>query len=831
MPPTYQADKQIFILNHYKNQQTLINLILNQIGEHSLTTYKLNIKSKMNRMSRLLAGMLFILQIFVQNGCKSIPQEIEFFNGKYAGYPEAETVGKEVILKNKAIKAVWVLKDNSIQLKELENGYDNSKLDLEKIVLFEIEQDNGKRFTNFDFKLQGELKTVILKPTDSLPTMALRSEGKQITGDFISTDHNISIQWSALLREGSNYIKQSIKITVKETPVQISKVVFFDGDLKGATYAGSVLGSPIVLDNFFFGLEHPIAHSKALFSRSLGGITFKEIDISDLINSGGKYVVVFQHGGGSDDFNIKAISLLEDTVEISRDEHILNGYKGSNLYTLNLENYSQTSTYKIKVDLVNKEKANGRLHIYKKRDNLLNFYVNRADELRPNTSISESSVMGVSPPGQNRRAFGYYLAQERARPYKQFLHYNCWWDITDDGASSFTSEQLIERMQAWNEKFIKPFDIKLDAFVFDDGWDDLDSVWYFDPIKFPEGFAPQAKLCKEYNSGIGVWMSPFGGYLNNKRRRIRSAHREGLETNNKGLSLAGINYYNRFKDRALDMLNNYEVNYFKFDGFGGSEPEYLPDMEAGAKLIEALRQDNPDVYVNITVGSWPSPFWLKYADCIWRGSGDLNNAGVGSITQKFMTYRDGTLHNNIVNRAPLYPLNSIMTAGIAYANLGHPSRFINDDPDDFKAMIRSSFGAGSSLQELYISHDRMKDAFWPVLAEAAKWSDENEELLEDTHWIGGSPINLEVYGFASWKPGRGVITLRNPSNKTVVYNLDFGNDLELPRGYSSTFRLKSPWKEDESKKSMSTNSESILEIEMKPFEVLVFEVSEEPNNQ
>ena len=229
--------------------------------------------------------------------------------------------------------------------------------------------------------------------------------------------------------------------------------------------------------------------------------------------------------------------------------------------------------------------ANGDFHICRKTAGLLNFYVNRTDELVPGKTISEWSVTGVSPEGQKRRAFLYYLERERARPYKQFLHYNCWWDITTDGASSFTSDQLIERMNSWNEKLIKPFGVNLQSFVFDDGWDNLDSVWYFDPVKFPHGFTPEAELCRKFNSGIGVWMSPFGGYGGNKQRRIEAAPRQGLETNDKGLSLAGPNYYNRFLTRAVDMLDNYKVNYFKFDGFGGSEPKYLPDMEAGARLI------------------------------------------------------------------------------------------------------------------------------------------------------------------------------------------------------------------------------------------------------
>ena len=734
----------------------------------------------------------FILS--TQWSCKeNPPPKTNLFSALFTEKTEAHINENEIILKNNAIKAVWKLNNNSIQLKELENRYDNSTINLENITLFEIELESGEHLKNSDFKIQGNLKISTLNPTDSLPTKALTFLGKKISGKFISNDNNISIHWSGELREGSNYIRQNIKLASNKRPVEISKITFFDGELFGANYAGSVLGSPITKDNFFFGLEHPIAKSEALFSRSLGNITEEVFNVSELISEDGTYVVAIEHGGGSDDFNVNSITLLRDSLQISTDKHVLNGYNGSNLYHLNLDDYELSGNYQIKIDLVNKDKATGIVHIYKKTNDILNFYVNRADELKLNNRISEWLVMGVAPQNQNRRAFSYYIERERARPYKQFLHYNCWWDITDDGASSFTSEQLIERMHAWNKKFIKPYNVKLDAFVFDDGWDNLDSVWHFDPVKFPKGFESQAKLCKEYNSGIGVWMSPFGGYGENKNRRVLSAKREGLETNDKGLSLAGENYFNRFYERSLDMLTNYKVNYFKYDGFGGSEPKYLLDMEAGAKLITNLRKINPDVYINITVGSWPSPFWLQYADCTWRGSGDLHNAGIGSTTQKFITYRDGTLHNNVVNRAPFYPLNSIMTVGVAYANLGHPSRYINDNIDDFKDMVRSSFSAGSSLQELYISHDRMKEEFWPILAEAVKWSNDNEDLLKDTHWIGGSPINLEVYGFASWKAGKGIVSLRNPSDKKVKFSLNLNSVFELPNEYTTDFELISPW--------------------------------------
>ena len=778
-------------------------------------------------MSKLTHRIAFIISIFLFShiSCTQVKESIQkdFFPGENPGKAEISLNKNEILLSNNAIQTIWKKEDNSIVLSEIKNKYDGDIINMEKITLFAIELDDGRQLSNRDFKLQGELTTSNLHASDSLPKKSLGIPGKEITGLFLDENKNISIQWTAQLREGSNYIRQNINVKTLIKNETVKRIIFFDGELKGAEYAGSVLGSPIKYNNFFFGLEHPIAKSNALYSRTVGDVKQDSINVSEIINTSGEYVLSFEHGGGPDDFNIQSVSFIENKKAISIDKHLLNGKDGNSFYHLNIDDYNPENKYIFHAKLINEQNATGTFHIFKKTNNLLNFYVVREDELEVGKSISEWSVIGVAPEGQQRRAFLYYLERERARPYKQFLHYNCWWDITDDGASSFTSEQLIDRMHAWNKKFIQPYDIQLQSFVFDDGWDNLDSVWFFDPIKFPDGFTPQAELCKKYNSGIGVWMSPFGGYLENKSRRIESALREGLETNSKGLSLAGPNYFNRFLERSLDMLDNYKVNYFKYDGFGGSEPKYLPDMEAGARLIKTLRQHNPDVFVNITVGSWPSPFWLKYADCTWRGSGDLHNAGLGSKTQKFMTYRDGTLHNNIVKRAPYYPLNSIMVAGIAYANLGHPAKYINDNKEDFTDMVWSFFGAGSSLQELYISHDRMKPEFWPILAEAAKWSKKNEDILCDVHWIGGSPINLEVYGFAAWKQGYGTLTLRNPSDKPQQFILDLKTIFEIPGIIPQKYTLVNMLNTENDTFEVLTNKPLIITLE--PFELKVFEAN------
>lgn len=767
---------------------------------------------------------ILLAVLFGLSSCEQMKMEESFFPGKNPGQATGCLNQSELVLANEALHARWRLQNNSIVPAEFTNKYDGAQVDLKDIVLFAIDCQGGRRLTHRDFHLVGKPVVNDLAVVDSLPTQALRFAGKEIAALLTDREGGLTVQWRAQLRNGANYLRQNIEIKAVSKAVQIRTVTFFDGSLQGASYAGLVLGSLIEYRNFFFGFEHPLAHSKALLSRQIGSLSQPEIDITEHVAAAGDYLITVTAGSGPIDYNLNSLTLLENDRAISHCKHPYNGENGSSQYLLQLPTYHPQARYRIVTEVENREKACGELALHMKTDHIINFFVNRVDTLTPGKIISEWSVMGVAPAGQKRRAFLYYLERERARPYHQFLHYNCWWDITDDGASSFTSEQLLERMHAWNEKFIKPYQVQLQSFVFDDGWDDLSHVWHFSPEKFPHGFAPQAELCRKMASGIGVWMSPFGGYLDNKRRRIASAQAEGSETNDKGLSLAGPKYYNRFLERALDMLDHYKVNYFKFDGFGGSEEKYLSDMEAGARLIRTLRRHSPDVYINITVGSWPSPFWLKYADCIWRGSGDLHMAGKGSTTQRFMTYRDGTVFNNLVRQAPYYPLNSIMTVGIAYANLGHPATCINDNIDDFKDMVWSFMGGGSSLQELYISHDRMKAEFWSILAEAAKWSKSNKEILKDTHWIGGSPINLQVYGFASWSPYKSIITLRNPDDKTVQFKFVLAEVLEMPVAYRGAYLVKNGGPADSDRLALETDSLQPVCITLAPFETRILEV-------
>jgi hypothetical protein len=112
---------------------------------------------------------------------------------------------------------------------------------------------------------------------------------------------------------------------------------------------------------------------------------------------------------------------------------------------------------------------------------------------------------------------------------------------------------------------------------------------------------------------------------------------------------------------------------------------------------------------------------------------------------------------------------------------------------------------------------------WDALAEAARWSRSNLDVLADTHWIGGDPAKGEVYGWASWSKRKGILTLRNPDDRLAEFAVDIGQAFELPANAATRYVLKSPWKDDASKASLELTAGQPQALTLQPFEVLVFD--------
>lgn len=442
-------------------------------------------------------------------------------------------------------------------------------------------------------------------------------------------------------------------------------------------------------------------------------------------------------------------------------------------------------------------------------------------------SATYSSVIGCAAPGQMRRDFLAYVERERAHPYRPFLHYNSWFDL--GYFTPYDQAGCLDVIRTFGQELHARRGVQLDSFLFDDGWDNH-SDWGFN-AGFPDGFAPLTAAAARIGAAPGVWLSPWGGYGKPRQERLANAKLHGFETNREGLALSGPVYYKLFHRVCLDMVTRYGINQFKLDGTG-STAQVVPgsafgsDFEAAIHLIGDLRAAKPDLFINLTTGTYPSPFWLRYADSTWRGGSDTSFAGVGTDRQQWITYRDADTFRHVVGRGPLYPLNALMLHGIVFAK--HARRLDTDPGADFDAEVRAYFGTGTQLQEMYISHSLLAPADWDTLAEAAQWARRNAATQVDTHWVGGDPAQLEPYGHAAWSPRNAILTLRNPSGKPQVLELDPAAAFELPAGSPERFRLRSPWKRDQwrqpqTRAAIEVRAGSTHSFALKPFEVLTLE--------
>ena len=450
-------------------------------------------------------------------------------------------------------------------------------------------------------------------------------------------------------------------------------------------------------------------------------------------------------------------------------------------------------------------------------------WLERELPLRPGAPLVCSAVIGTAGEGSVRRVFLEYLERERAHPYRPFLHYNSWYDL--GYFSKFDAAGALAVIAAFGTELHERRGVVLDSFLFDDGWDDPATLWHFH-AGFPQGFTPIRDAAARYGAAPGIWMSPWGGYGKPKEDRLAYGRAQGFETNEGGFALSGPKYFARFRETCLSMIRDYGVNQFKFDGTGNVAhaipgSAFDSDFDAMIALIADLRTARPDLFINLTTGTYPSPFFLRYADSIWRGGEDHDFAGVGSDRQQWITYRDADTYRGIVRQGPLFPLNSLMLHGLVYAR--HANRLMTDPGGDFTSEIRAYFGTGTQLQEMYVTPSLLTAENWDTLAETARWARARAATLVDSHWVGGDPGALQAYGHAAWGAGRGILVLRNPKDETQSIDIDLGQALELPARAPRSFTARSPWRGEQHEPPVRLVAGTPYTFTLRPFEVRTLE--------
>jgi hypothetical protein len=767
------------------------------------------------------------------------------FPGVEPGRAQAMAVARTARLDNAVIQMAWTWTETGSGVQSLRNVTLINLAEPGAVVQeespFSIILADKTVISGSGMKVMGDAVITDLVAQPDSSCAADRLGGKQIMFRLVSEDGNLEAAYSASLRDGANYIRTRLELKAIRTPMAIAEVVMFGGTIDTARTCGTAEGVPVVSDTMFFGLEHPMAKNEAgpRWAR-IGGwnpqtVTADrkafEFDVSDRIRACGDYAVQFLYSEGVRRLDIHKVTLLQDGKPVSTDEHF--GSTGNenknNLYNLRVSAYEKDKGIKyvavVEICTDGGNDSFGSIRFAKSDERPYVRCSNpRPAVLAPGRSIVHTFGVGVAVRGQLRRSFLRYLELERAHPYRPFLHYNSWYDI--GCFTKYNETDCLAVIDAYGKELVEKRKVRIDSFLFDDGWDNYDSVWEFHK-GFPNGFVRVGEAAGKLNAGLGVWLSPWGGYGAPRNQRLAAGKPQGYEINDGGFALSGPKYYARFRDTCVAMVKTNNANHFKFDGLGRGTSRvegsaFNSDFEAAISLIDELRRLRKDLYVNLTTGTWPSPYWVFLADSIWRSGGDHDFAGTGTDRQRWITYRDAMTHSNIVQRSPLFPINSLMLHGIICAK--HAGKLSTNAGTDLRSEIRSFFATGTQLQELYITPALLSKQNWDDLAESARWARANADILVDTHWVGGAPARLEIYGCASWKADRAILALRNPSDKEQVIEIDPQPVFELPAGAARIWMLKSVYS-DQRLQAIELMAGTRTAITLKPFEVLVFDAA------
>ncbi len=819
------------------------------------------------------------------------------FPGQAPGVAVVTQHGSTYTIGNSLLSAEFKYSDGGVTFGGLKTA-DGTLLVEEGSPVFRVTLADGRQFSSADMTVTApEVKA--LSPDSTALCLAHKVPGQAISATFTAPDSSFSIEWLAVLRDGSHYLRQEFTLKAGEKPVPFNTITALEltptaqggkPSISGNTTHGTV----VVTDKLFMGLETPmsamtVGNQGAVMKDSwnaekwtsdmfgsafsvpagfrpvygnkfdaVSGPILRDLKVAEgAVNfaQAGDCRISFRYEGGNHRLNIVGVQLVTAGGQVVA-EDIHAGFTGHASkdadYTINVP---KAGAYHLRYWVETKTESlssRGRITLSlpmaapEQKDaipqNLVRGNWVRKTNLVPGSPWKVNSVIGLFAPGQQRRSFLSYIEREKPVPYRTMVHYNDWYEVgivLHDNADPLkrTTEKIsLGIAETWKRELFEKRKTKIDAFVIDDGWDDFNSLWGFH-IGYPNGFSKLNEVVTSMGCGVGTWLGPVGGYGTSKQLRIRNWNKTHPHNQISNFELSNPIYFDAFVGRCSDMVKKYDMRYFKFDGistkFHAKGPGALEDAEGILQVLAALRQARPDIYLNTTVGTWASPFWFMHADSVWRQENDFDQVGnMGDARDRWITYRDRLVHEVFVTGAPLFPINALMTHGTIITKNG-PPRVMSKDPANCVKEMRTAFTCGSGLQEIYVDSDLMSQnngALWDELAACIAWIRRNEDVLADTHWVGGNPWDKEkkdgdIYGWASWNAQKCTLSLRNSSKYTKTLRTTLRQILDVPPGLSGTVTLSSSFADQTKLPIMDTpiGVDTPIEITLKPFDVVAME--------
>ena len=391
-----------------------------------------------------------------------------------------------------------------------------------------------------------------------------------------------------------------------------------------------------------------------------------------------------------------------------------------------------------------------------------------------------------------RRAFFAYV-RTFSRPEKFRIQFNSWYDNMLDIDPKNIESSFTAVYEGFKKAGLRP----LDCYVVDDGWTEYEKplFWQFNQ-KFKDGFGAQAELTRSFGSSFGVWFGPRGGYTTQTPKYARLLGKIGYPMNvlSGDICTGDKKYIADLCARMADFCRDYNVKYFKIDGFaikpcrarghrhpaakGCGKAFYTFLWEEWCKGFEHIRSVCPDVCLNITSYAHCSPWFLKWADYVWmNNASDMYYIGKGDNLSQCLNYRDERYRDLYEVRQIQFPAAHLYNHEPCYAErnynppLPDPShKTVIYTDEQFALYLKCCMMRASGLAEVYFSPSLMDGDKWNIAARTLEWAEKNCDVLSHSEFFGGDPSKGEVYGYIAAKGDKFILMLRNSGDKAAKYS-------------------------------------------------------------
>ncbi len=422
----------------------------------------------------------------------------------------------------------------------------------------------------------------------------------------------------------------------------------------------------------------------------------------------------------------------------------------------------------------------------------------RFDELKLNcghTFRLWNTVVGAARSLDERVIREDFLTYIRdiSRDVNPRFQYNSWYDHMHDINDENISKSFMEIEKSLSQALVPP----LHSYVVDDGFVDWKADFWAFNKKFPNELYPASTLAKKFSSNFGLWNGPRGGYNSETPRfakRMEKAGKGGYNRAANDVCVSSLDYIKNITNYYLDYTKKYDINYWKLDGFlltacpsknhghitGGYNDmyQYTEMWENWINVFKKLRLSREavgkEMWINQTSYCNASPWFLQWSDSLWLQNSDdigfIDKTPKGEkLSEKdvdrVLTYRDNCYYDFSVTRNYQFPHEFIYNHDPIYGNTAE----ISMTDDEFRKYMLMMATRGTAFWELYYSYNMFNAAKWRINADALRFVRNEYETLKASQFIGGCPAKAEAYGYSCWSKNKGIVSLRNPANRTQKF--------------------------------------------------------------